>query len=56
MLAADVRRMSGILPIPGILIRREDLCSVHLSCFLLIKYLCYQIAGVPVGCKLHGDS
>lgn len=56
MLAADVRRMSRILPIPRMLIRREDLRPRDLSCFLLLRYLNYQIAVVPVGCKLHTDS
>jgi len=56
MLAADVRRMSRILPIPRMLIRREDLRPGHLSCFLLLRYLYYQIPGVLVGFKLYDDS
>ncbi len=56
MLAADVRRMSRILPIPRMLIHREDLRPGHLSCFLLLRYLYCRIAEVPVGCKLHVDS
>jgi len=55
MLAEDLHRMSRILPIAGTLIRRGGLRLGHLSCFLLLRYLCCEIAGVPVGCKLRAD-
>src|SRR5258708_7890604 len=52
MLAEDLHTMSRILPILRMLIRRGDLRPQYLSSFLLLRYVYYQIAGVPVGCKL----
>jgi hypothetical protein len=56
MLAEDLHTMFRILPVPRMLILRGDLRPRHLSSFLLLRYVYYQIPGVPVGCKLHADS